>query len=481
MTTSTSRPKRQRRSWFAPRQVYLRAGQDSSYVELSTTLQASVAIGIGVIVLWLVGASYSALSNVLDKSSSARLASKLETTEGKLVEITEVAAKIPSLEAALADARTEVAEAQQVDETTALSAELEATKGQLEELRQQLSTSKAEEATLQARLEALTAVGNVASEQPGEEASSLHAQLEEAFSEIEALEQARDEADARAAALTAEIAASDADAERNDTLLQAATEEIERLQETIIETSGIKKEQEAEHQGAIERLTAMLDEERSAKEALKREADRLAADLERQNGTLAASLAQKMEAEAERYALAIEAGLKEAELSATIEAMRAESQAPAAAKDDGGEDVEALKAELAAAEAEIETILKNTLTSAGKEEEAKDETALAVASPPASLAEIKRLETELASAQGDIIKLKSDVRTARKRLAEQAEAEVTTVLAPDQSGKLQQQLTSTRSRIQQLTKALADAKLREVAIDLALINVVPSPSPRAPR
>ncbi|MGI9506882.1 MAG: hypothetical protein ACR2RE_27900, partial [Geminicoccaceae bacterium] len=70
---------------------------------------------------------------------------------------------------------------------------------------------------------------------------------------------------------------------------------------------------------------------------------------------------------------------------------------------------------------------------------------------------------------------------AKERLAQQITAENGQVSKPDNSAKLEQQLASTRSRVQQLNKALADAKLREVAIDLALISVVPSPSPPAPR
>ena len=92
----------------------------------------------------------------------------------------------------------------------------------------------------------------------------------------------------------------------------------------------------------------------------------------------------------------------------------------------------------------------------------------------------ERLRSELLAARADIIKLEADVKAANQRLAEKAEADKG-ASRPDNSAKLEQQLASTRSRVQQLNKALADAKLREVAIDLALINVVPSPSPRAPR
>ena len=86
-----------------------------------------------------------------------------------------------------------------------------------------------------------------------------------------------------------------------------------------------------------------------------------------------------------------------------------------------------------------------------------------------------------AAARADAIKLRADVRAAKQRLAEQTVAKEDSTVKSDNTEKLQQQLASTRSRVQQLNKALADAKLREVAIDLALINVIPSPSPPAPR
>jgi len=239
MTKTTSPRRKARKAWFAPRQVYLRTGESSDYVELSTSLQVGVAFLFGLLALWLAGASYSAVHAAFDDKSNADIASKLASTEAELTAATEKVAKIETLEIELADARTAIAKAQQVDETAALTAELNQTKTQLEEIRHAFSEAKAEEATLQAKLEAQVSAGEKLDDQPAEEASSLHAQLEEAFSEIEGLEKARDEAEARVAALAAENEAKEQSDDRNETMLNAATEEIERLQEALVETKNV--------------------------------------------------------------------------------------------------------------------------------------------------------------------------------------------------------------------------------------------------
>jgi len=578
MTKPATTPKKRKQPWFAPRQVYVRTGQGSSYVELSTMLQVCVAIGFGLIALWLLGASYSAARHAMDNGSNASLLAELETSQEKLVEITSEASKVPALEAALTDAKASIAEAQQLDETAAISAELGQTQSQLEEIRMQLSKSKSEEATLQAKLEALAAEGKTFNSQAAEEAASLHAQLEDAFIEIENLEKERDEADAKAAALTAENTEKDNNAERNQTLLSAATEEIERLQTSIASETSNRDDREAELGQEVDRLTSLLDEEKSAlseeksaRETLQQRADSLSAEIERQSGELehqsaelerqsaeldhrsaeferqsaelerqsveferqsaelerqsedAANLAEDKELEvaaaAERHVDAIAADLKEAELLATIDDLRSqvgsqnavEAQNESENSPDTNEspDVKELKGKLALAEAEIEMLLKNMLSSAnnqrdenaGKDGDSErdqsllkaatdeierlqtsiinDEDKVAAAVPDTE--EVDRLETDLSTAKSEIIKLKSDVRAAKKRLAEKTETKVITESKPGNTAKLQQQLASTRSRMQQLNKALADAKLREVAIDLALISVVPSPSPPAPR
>ncbi len=480
MTKTTSPTMKRKPSWFAPRQVYLRAGRDSAYVELSTMFQVCVALGFGLVALWLIGASYGAVNNLLSKDVSTSLISQLEATEAKLVTSSEEASKVPALEAALVDARATLAEAQQVDETAALSAELQQTREQLENLRQQLSEAKAGEATLQAKLEAQTIAGEVPRDQPAEEASSLHAQLEDAFAEIEQLEQARDESQAKIAALVAENASKDDDADRNQTLLNAATEEIERLQAVITEANRDSKNQHAENRKAIDELTVMLRQEQTAKKALQQHADRLEADLKLRSDEAVDNEEVEVTADAERHAAAIAAELKEVELLATIDNLRAQIGDRA---DGSHEEVDQLKAKLALAETEIETILKNTLSKAddSAEEAVVSATSAAAVPRPEDADQIKQLTTELSNAKGAIIKLNSDVRTAKKRLAEQTDTQVIETSKQDNSAKLQQQLASTRSRIQQLNKALADAKLREVAIDLALISVVPSPSPPAPR
>lgn len=480
MTKTTSLGNRPQSAWFAPRQVYLRTGEGSAYVELSTPLQVGVALGFGVLALWLMGASYGAVSAVFEDDLSAEIASQLAITEERLVAANEDAERVRTLELELADARAAIAKAQQVDETAALSAELSQTKSRLHDVRQQLSEAKAQQATLEAKIEAQAAAGE--GSQPAEEASSLHVQLEEAFAEIEDLEESRDEAEAKVAALTAENAAMGEGAERNETLLEAATLEIERLQTKLAGATKVSGDRQSEHEQRLNQLTTALAGEQSAKEALQQQVDTLTGELERQAANIAATGDLKTAQDAEAHARAIAAELTEAELLATIDRLEAELDTRQE-KVNGSAEVDALKAKLAVAEAEIETILMNTLNdSAARGEEVAEAQTFAAALPiQDNSEEVKRLERELSTARSDIIKLRSDVRAAKERLAEQAETQTAAEQKPDNSAKLEQQLASTRSRIQQLNKALADAKLREVAVDLALISVVPTPSPPAPR
>jgi len=235
-----------------------------------------------------------------------------------------------------------------------------------------------------------------------------------------------------------------------------------------------------------------------AKENLEQRVGALSDELERQDSDAVDISKLQATADAEQHAAAIAAELNEADLLATIERLEAQIDARTDADEtestetenaadtgngDTDEAVDTLKAELALAESEIETILRNSLSDKShKESDAAIAQTFAAAVPERDdSAEVKELERELSNAKSDIIKLRSDVRVAKERLAEQADARPVAEQQPDNSAKLEQQLASTRSRIQQLNKALADAKLREVAVDLALISVVPAPSPPAPR
>ncbi len=244
-------------------------------------------------------------------------------------------------------------------------------------------------------------------------------------------------------------------------------------------------------------MTNILSQEKLAKEALEQRVGALSDELERQDNEAVDISKLQATADAEQHAAAIAAELNEADLLATIERLEAQIDARTDAdetestvtenantgNDDTNEAVDTLKAELALAESEIETILRNSLSDKShRESDAAIAQTFAAAVPERDdSAVVKELERELSNAKSDIIKLRSDVRVAKERLAEQADARPVAEQQPDNSAKLEQQLASTRSRIQQLNKALADAKLREVAVDLALISVVPAPSPPAPR
>lgn len=531
--------------WFARRQVYLRSGQESQYVELSPGLQIGVAVAFAALALWLVGASYSTFARSADADQQTALMAQLGSLEqalGKAEQERDIAleagARVAVLEAALADAEDKVNGAPDQEETDALKAELTRSVEQIEDLQRRLSEAKADEAALQAKFEATTLANADASQKTAEEASGLHAQLEEAFAELETLREERDAAASRLTALQGETTAKEEAFERNNALLKAATAEIERLQEAVALANREAKDKAEDRETAISTLQQQLDEAIDARATLESETATLRSDLtaakalaeENAKGRTSAidtlteeldeAVAARNELEREAEALRaeveeakskteelqlkesaaytdaqtaidaaieaqnIKAELREADLLATIDDLRQElDRAPAtptAESAPGSEnttELEELRERLEVAETEIERLLLVGLT--------QDETELA--SKPASAdvssesAETERLRSELLAAQADIIKLNADVNAAKQRLAEQSAAQGEEASQPDNSAKLEQQLASTRSRMQQLNKALADAKLREVAIDLALINVVPTPSPPAPR
>lgn len=490
-------PGGQKREWFARRQVYLRAGQDSQYVELSPLLQIGVALGFGVLALWLVGASYGAVAGFLGKSEQSELLTRLNSTEQALGDVTEErdaaladVARIADLEEALAEAKAVAAEADssanESEETLAVKAELDQTQKQLEELHVRLSESKADQAALQARFEAEVLATTDASEKTAEEAASLHAQLEDAFAEMEELEKAREEAAAKLAAANEETRARDETAERNTALLKAATAEIERLQETVAQGQTKSSAQAETYETTIANLEEQLGDTVAARSELSSELDDLRQSFEESKAAEATAAVTAKDAELQ--ALTIEAELKEADLLATIDRLRTEVAQKAdltaadgttngtgdAAADDQG--VSDLRERVRLAESEIERML---LAGLRADDESVASVDAAATISPSDQAE--RLRAELLEARADIIKLNADVKAAKQRLADQAEVDDGQTAKPDNSAKLEQQLASTRSRVQQLNKALADAKLREVAIDLALISVVPSPSPPAPR
>ena len=486
-----------KRQWFARRQVYLRAGQDSQYVELSPLLQIGVAFGFGALALWLIGASYGAASNFLGEDKQVALLAQLNDTERVLGKIERErdaalkdAARLADLEAQLAEAQATMAEVNgAADEAPALRAELEQTGKQLQELRLRLSESESDKAALQARFEAEILATSDQSEKTAEETVSLQAQLEHADEEIVSLRQERDEAIAKLAALNEENSAKDEAAERNTALLKAATAEIERFQEAIALADTEADEAANEYQAKITKLEEQIGEITLVRHDLQDEVSDLSAKLEqaRTASLEAAEVDRSLDADAKTsaevavHAQLIEAGLAEADLLATIDDLRAElasittdnAESAARRHDD---EVAALRRRVTLAENEVERLVLN-----GLKADVEPAPAPTPASTGADATSDERLRSELLAARADIIKLKADVKAAKQRLADKAETDNGATARPDNSAKLAQQLASTRSKVQQLNKALADAKLREVAIDLALISVVPSPSPPAPR
>ncbi len=486
-----------KRQWFARRQIYLRTGQDSQYVELSPLLQVSVALGFAALALWLIGASYGAASNFFGEDKRVALLAQLNDTERVLGKVERErdaalndATRLADLEAELAEAKTTIAEANgAADKAPALRAELEQTGKHLEDLRLRLSETEADKAALQARFEAEILATSDQSEKTAEEAVSLQAQLENAYEEIASLGQERDEATAKLAALNEENSAKDEAAERNTALLKAATAEIERFQEAIALAGSEADEAASEYQAKITKLEEQIGEITLDRHGLQDEVSDLSAKLEeaRTASLETSEVDRSLDADAKTsadvavHAQLIAAGLAEADLLATIDGLRAElastttdnAESAARRHDD---EVAALRQRVTLAESEVERLVLS-----GLKADVEPAPAPTPANTVADATSDERLRSELLTARADIIKPNADVKAAKQRLADKAAADNGETARPDNSAKLAQQLASTRSKVQQLNKALADAKLREVAIDLALISVVPSPSPPAPR
>lgn len=480
-STASRQSKKRRQKWFAARQVYLRTGQASQYVELSPLLQVGVALGFAVVALWLIGASYGAVTGYLKSRESVALATGLAAAEEQLSAAEAQAAKLPDLEAELKKMRASAAEARENEKAVAmaLSAELDQTRAQLDDARLRLSESKAEEAALTAKLEARSGNGSE-SKQAAEQASSLYDQLEEAYREIESLRAAREAAEAKLADMATETTARLEQADRNESLIEAATAEIERLQETIVRSDQSREDEQALSEARIADLQTELQERTAVQDDLQAQVEELTLELQRRGEDLARSRDDEIALDAERQASAILADLREADLLATIERQHAELSSVQTDGDGDSKEVEDLRKQLRLAELEIERMVRNGLMLDDSGSSAPDGSTARSSESNNGNAGSQDLSAALATAQADIIKLKADLKAAKERLADRSAENVGTRRSGNAT-KLEQQLASTRSRVQQLNKALANAKLREVAIDLALINVVPSPSPPAPR
>jgi hypothetical protein len=130
---------------FADRQVYVRSGLTSRYVALSRSLQISVAVGLGVLTLWLGLASYAAISKHLQTLEQGRELARLEsitktlrTTVEEAQSVPEAGPKaeaVPDLVAELADAKTARDRAHTLAQATA---------GEASELRHELALARDE-------------------------------------------------------------------------------------------------------------------------------------------------------------------------------------------------------------------------------------------------------------------------------------------------------------------------------------------------
>jgi hypothetical protein len=125
---------------FAERQVYVRSGLTSRYVALSRPLQISVAVGLGVIVLWLGLATYTAVAKHLQTVAQGRELARLESVTKTLrttVEESESAPPVDRQAEAVPDLMTELANANAARDRAHTLAEAAA--GEATELRRELA------------------------------------------------------------------------------------------------------------------------------------------------------------------------------------------------------------------------------------------------------------------------------------------------------------------------------------------------------
>jgi hypothetical protein len=152
---------------FAARQVYVRSGQTSRYVALSRALQIWVAIGLGMIVLWLGVASYAAIAKHLQTVAQARELARLESITKTLRATVEEAPKSPESNRqaeAVPDLLAELADAKAARDRAHVMAQAAA--GEAGELRHELTLAqdqirdlKCDLAQAEAERRAVTALG----------------------------------------------------------------------------------------------------------------------------------------------------------------------------------------------------------------------------------------------------------------------------------------------------------------------------------
>jgi hypothetical protein len=128
---------------FAERQVYVRSGLASRYVALSRSVQISVALGLGLMALWLGLASYAAIAKHLQTVEQGRELARLESIAKTLRTTVEDAQSAPAVEQqaeAVPDLRSELTDARAARERARGLAEAAA--GEAGELRHELALAR---------------------------------------------------------------------------------------------------------------------------------------------------------------------------------------------------------------------------------------------------------------------------------------------------------------------------------------------------
>lgn len=471
------------RDLFAERQIFLRTGQTSQYVVLSRSLQWGVALSAVLLVAGIGLIGYSALTSHLAVHQQARQISQLRAQNERLAVDAEAAKRLPLMAATLEQSELAAVEARQqaesaVAEVTDLMSEIKRAEAQIEDLRGRLSEAKAEQAALTARLEARGPDAAAGTAEVSPEVAGLQRQLEATFREVETLRLARDEAHRQVATSTAALQEQSRVADGERRKLDQAKAEIVKLRDQVGDAERAGAEARVAVAGeldALQRQVAELTEARNGLQAqietLNGELGRRDAELARQAGALRDARAEieqlkhsVVEADAAKHAVAIAYDVAEAELQSKLEALAPDGRANG----------------VAMAVAHEQDLLGEARAGRVVDGAGQD------AHGAADSQQVSRLQHDLAGARGEIAKLNAELRDARAELATDGADRTPPRPAAahgvaGSASELQSELETAKARLVELNDALAEAKLREVAFELALVSVVPSPSPPAPR
>ena len=466
---------------FAERHIYLRSGPESRYVVVSSALQAGVSLAMLLALVVLGVALYSSVDKHLEAAEQSRELARLEGVNKSLLaaaeatradEGEEAAATLPpELSARLEEA--EMARARAEDVAEAASAERDDFRRELDLARARVDEAVTQLAAVQAERDALM--------------SQLNAQTAPAAGETQDGGQAQDDRALRAeiAELTAERATLEAELERvreeareNVDQLAAAEQDMTALREQLAQT-GDRRDDEVERlevriatlQAENEQLSQAVDEIQSESHELQTRLQEAEAASEPSGDAPDPDVVARLQdqlaeaeariAEMEQAMFQIEPGAGPAEDDDEQQRLRAELEAARERIAALEQDSQAPRAGLQRRPAVGDSVLESDF--AQGENGVPD-----VAPSPAYQTAVEA-----------VMALRAELAAADQLVGLVAEGEASG--ADEQIADLRTQIESAGERIQNLNATLDRLKERDVALQRALVTLAPLPPPPAPR